>query len=469
MITIKNQQGVAILMIMTSIALLAFLLAEFTYDTKLNKVKIYNLQDKFQARLNAESGLKFALAKLKIYKEARNLYEKNTNNVQSYISVDKLESISTQPLYFPVEKSLLRNANILQRQAIEEFTKTVILKGKLNVSITPVNGLINVNNLRAPKSDPNAGANSENTNGPDNHNQESKDQDKNKKTTDAFIEDELRKLLEERIQERREKDEVFEMLYGNIDANLLVKELKFYVNSPSKFNDSEKGELENIYTTQNILPKHAPMASLSEMHLLVGWRDEILNMVINELTVHSASIIPLNKITGPQLKMLFSSITNEQIKEFFIYRDGGKDSEKDLTSTAHKLKTVDDFKTVMVDKLHIIDGGTFDQRMKEFKEAGIIFGGAGKLFKVTSTGEYERATVIIEAYVDLPIKPEVKKAKNPGNPGEAATPGQNDQDKSSDADGVTSHDGNNSTADDKNKEKSIMQFYGPRVIEMELI
>lgn len=468
----QNEQGIAILMIMTSISLLAFLLAEFTYDTKLNKIKIYNLQDKFQARLNAESGLKFAMAKLKIYKEARNIYEKNTNNVQSYISADKLENISTQPIYFPIEGALLQNANILQKQAILEFSKSVILKGKLSVFITPVNGLINVNNLRVPKVDPKANPDdNQNTQDPNPPNSpDTNEQDKNKKATDAFIEDELRKVLEARIQEKRESDEFFEMLYGNVNANLLVKELKFYVNTPSKFTDSEKGELENLYSTQNITPKHAPMASISEMHLLAGWKDEILKLVINELTVHSASIIPLNKITGPQLKMLFSNITNEQIKEFFIYRDGGKDDDQDISSTPHPLKTLEEFKNLIVDKLQVTDGGAFDLRIKEFKNAGIIFGGAGKLFKITSTGEYGRSNVTLEAYVDLPIKPELKKPKSGTNKADDSIPDTGTPDKNSDSNGVsTTNDGNNSSGDDKNKDKSIMQFFPPRVIEIELI
>ena len=73
----KRESGVAILMVMTSITILTFLLADFTFETKINKLRVYNQQDMTQARLNAEAGLTFALAKLRLYQEGFNLLEKN--------------------------------------------------------------------------------------------------------------------------------------------------------------------------------------------------------------------------------------------------------------------------------------------------------------------------------------------------------------------------------------------------------
>ena len=75
--SIKQERGVALLMVLSTITLLTYVLAEFTFETKLNKIKTQNLMDKLQSRLTAEAGVKFALAKLRIYGEAINLLEKN--------------------------------------------------------------------------------------------------------------------------------------------------------------------------------------------------------------------------------------------------------------------------------------------------------------------------------------------------------------------------------------------------------
>ena len=75
--TLNSNSGMALMMVIGVIALLTFLLADFTFETKLNKIKVYNQQDKIQARLNAESGINFALAKLRMYQEGRNKIEKD--------------------------------------------------------------------------------------------------------------------------------------------------------------------------------------------------------------------------------------------------------------------------------------------------------------------------------------------------------------------------------------------------------
>ena len=88
-------------LVMSSIALLTFLLATFTYNVSINKIKVYNEQDSMQARLNAESGLNFAISKLKLYKESFNLLEKN-ETMKSVLSPEKLEGLITEPFVFPL-------------------------------------------------------------------------------------------------------------------------------------------------------------------------------------------------------------------------------------------------------------------------------------------------------------------------------------------------------------------------------
>ncbi|NJN34696.1 MAG: hypothetical protein HC817_11050, partial [Saprospiraceae bacterium] len=75
--TISNQQGVAILMVLTAITILAAIMGDFTFETKINKLKSINIQDQAQAQLAAEAGLKLALVRLRLYKEAFNYLENN--------------------------------------------------------------------------------------------------------------------------------------------------------------------------------------------------------------------------------------------------------------------------------------------------------------------------------------------------------------------------------------------------------
>ena len=145
----SSQAGIAIVMVVTTIALLTFVLVQLVFETKLNKIKVYNYQDKAQARLNAEAGIRFALAKLRLYMVGRNLLETN-NNIKSTIKPSSLEQAVTTPFMYPIP--LMKSANIIQRTAIEEFSKNTLLVGKLSVEMRAVSGFLNPNNLRiAPK------------------------------------------------------------------------------------------------------------------------------------------------------------------------------------------------------------------------------------------------------------------------------------------------------------------------------
>ena len=453
---LNNNQGMAILMVMTAVTLLTFILAELTYETKLNKLKVYNLQDKIQARLSAESGLKFALAKLRIYQEGRNLIEKD-ENVRSMLKPSTIEKVVTQPFVYPIPTS--QSGSLIKKKLIDDFSKTILLRGELILSISPVSGFINPNNLRKVKK-----TNSEKDEDPsdrDRNRDEDRDRDQEeKKAPNLVVEQKLLELLNNAIEKRREKDELFATIYANIKPGLLIKELKFYVSDPEDFNDAERAEIEAMYLGSDITPKHAPLSSIDELYQLQGWDTEIVNLIKDQLTVHEATVIPLNKINEDQLKLLFPDITPNQTEEFFLHRNG--DPEKNIE--AEEFKSVEDFKKVIVDKIGVLNENSFNERVKEFEMAGLKLGVAGKLFKVVSTGKYNDFTYNMTAFVDLPIKPTPPKKKSKKT--DKKDPESNDQ-KEDDLDQPPNE--KEQDRDDKDKKKKVPEeLLRPRVIEVRI-
>ena len=144
----NNESGMAIIMVTTAVAILSFILADFTFETKLNKIRVENQVDRYQAKLNAEAGLRFALAKLKIYKEAWNTLEQNESLKQT-ISPSAAEKVVTMPFIYPIP--LPADSNIIQRNAVEEFEKNSLLRGSLSVIMTPLTGFLNPNSLKVVK------------------------------------------------------------------------------------------------------------------------------------------------------------------------------------------------------------------------------------------------------------------------------------------------------------------------------
>ena len=140
MIKKRSESGVAILLVMSAIMLLTILLANFSYDSELNKLKVYNSQDRAQARLNAEAGLQFAMLKLRLYQQARNTLEKN-KAIKDVLSEHKVQGLITQPFIFP--PPLPQSADLIQKNAVKDFVDSSVVDGHLAVSITPISGFLN--------------------------------------------------------------------------------------------------------------------------------------------------------------------------------------------------------------------------------------------------------------------------------------------------------------------------------------
>jgi len=410
------------MLVLGVITILTFLLADFTFETKLNKIKIYNQQDKIQARLNAESGLNFALAKLRLYQEGRNKIEKD-ENLKSAFPSSSLEEIIIQPFIYPIPIS--SKSNIIQRTALDEFTKKILFRGELSVTFTKLSGFLNPNGLRIlpPKKNNNPDAAAPGFPGgedgltpppPPATDPDDPDQKKAKgEKPDVIIEKKIVETLTRLLKDKSDSDEDFHTKYANLDPQALVKELKYYVNDSALFQDSSRPDIESKFAQKNITPKHAPLASIDELYLLPSWDDAIVDLIKDRLSVHEVSVISINEITIEDLKILFPGINNIQIEEFFKYRDGDEDKK----IKGKKFKNQEDFKAAVVTTLGIVTDSEFNERISELKQAGLTIDTSGKLYKVTSRGVFNNAVYNLIAYIDMPIKPTPPKKKLPNSPG----------------------------------------------------
>lgn len=384
----RNERGMAILMVISTIAILTFLLADFTFETKLNKIKIYNFQDREQAKLNAEAGMALAMAKLRLYRQAMNTLETNPS-VKEVLKPSLLENVVTQPFVYPLP--LPKDASSIQKEAINKFVEESVIQGQISLSIQAVSGFLNPNNLAVPIIDP------------DDQGQ----QPDPEKAPHAIIEKKFVEMLEKELQDERETNENYDLLYGDADPELLVKELKYVVNKPESLDDPLVGNVAAMYSDKEITPRHAPFTSIDELYTLLGWNDALVDLVKDRMTVHSVDVIPLNEMTADQLQLLFPEITPEQSEEFFKWRDGNAE----LGDEPHPFKDVSEFKDLVVGRLAIANESDYEARIKEFADVGIKLGVAGKLYKVVSKGIYNRSEYEITAWVDLPTAPEPVKPK----------------------------------------------------------
>ncbi|MBT3983342.1 MAG: hypothetical protein HOE90_18455 [Bacteriovoracaceae bacterium] len=392
---IKSDSGVALMMVLSAIAILTVVLATFTFDTKVNRLKIYNQQDRSQAKLNAEAGISLAMARLRLYKEGRNLLEKN-KDAKKVVKHEVLNFIWDQPFKYPID--LGEGANLIQKSALEEFEKETLVNGEMQVVITNESQKINLNLLRVKSA-----VSQNDPNGTDNSNTTDSSSNSSDGSTDVVnIDNELVKMLKQAMEEKKEDEkdgDRFSELFGHLDPEELIATIKYYVSDKESYDDHFVSAMPDKFDRISLQPKHGPMTSLSELYLLPDWADEIVELIKNSVTVHGAVTIDINKITDKTLKLLFPEMGEEQVEDFFKYRDGDEDG---LT---HYFETLDDFKTYITSTANVMTKAEFEKREKEFEKAGLKFGAKSSLFQIFSTGKYGRAEYTISSFVALPAKP----------------------------------------------------------------
>lgn len=409
--SLKSSRGIALVMVLGVIALLSYILLDFTFESKLNKMRVNNNDDKNIAKMNAEAGLRLSLAKLTIYQHAFNEIEKN-ETLKENLKGGELETAITLPfMYPPIE---LPGADIITRNAISEFGKSIILNGELMVSTSPVTGLLNPNLMRVKKLDQeNEKSKNENTPPDTNTENETIPVDVDQESLGDFIQTKLVESLQEIIDSHKESDEEFEAKFKNIEAKPLINELKYFISNEGEMDEADRADAQAKFMEKKIIPKRAPLTSLDELYLLPSWPDEIVDLFKGQLNVLNVGIIHINEINEGQLKIIFPKLSKQEVSDFFKHRDG--DPKKQ--TPPHPFKGEEDFKSYMT-STGGLEEKDFDERMQKLSKAGLTLGTVAKMFKVISQGKMGRSTYKITAIINMPYKKAPKKTK----PNESTTP-----------------------------------------------
>jgi type II secretory pathway component PulK len=439
----KNQDGIALMMVITAIVLLTTIMITFSFDSNVNKIKAYNIEDKGQAKLTAESGLQMAMARLRLYKEAFNYLEKN-DAAKSFATPEVINSIWNFPFIYPIPVS--KKMNQIQKDAINKFKENTFLQGNLKLTINNISNKINLNLLRVSLL---AQAEASQTT------QTNDDKDKTAQDENEFgVEAQITRSLKFSIERESLTDDVFQSKYFGLDPTILVNVIKVNISDPDSLQDDggAGAQFDQIAST----PKQAPFSIMSEMYTLPGWDDDLVKLVKGEFTVHGSIMIDLNKITDKMLRLLIPIITDEEVKEFFEYKDEPENPKY--------FNTKEDFKRYIVEIGNVVSSSEFDERMAKFEKQGLKFGPSPSLFKVIAVGNKGRSTYTITAYVSIPAKPlVVKKENNEANTNTT----ENENENENENDTTTENNNNNNTNDETKKdEKQKTQLLEPRIIEI---
>lgn len=443
---LNNQRGVALMMIMTAIILLMAIYGEFTFESKISRLKATNILDKSQAKLLAESGLQLAMTRLRLYKEAFNKVESNPS-AKNMVQGQLLNQLWEVPFIFPIPVG--GGANSAFKATVDKFSKETFLEGEMRVSIQNISNRLNLNMLRIDMTKFN----------PDPTVDDGQDETSiinmadNAILSDVSVDQSLVFLLKRLVDDKREKDEAFDDRYSGINYQTMLTNLKYYMSDyGSMFQDPLAPEAERSFSQIPLTPKFGPLGSASELYAIPGWNDELIELIQNEFSVYPNTQIDFNKITSNMLKILIPSMTDEDIREFFLWRDD-PERPKFVNNKA-------DFKRYIVDQERLMGETDFENRLKMFEQKGISFGSNPNLFKIVSEGSYNRSNYTLVAYVVLP-KNETTKAPGTGTnpPGTTTNPNNPNQPGTTGTSGTTTGTGT---------QNQSTQLLDPKIIEIQI-
>lgn len=384
---LSNESGIALLMVSTAIVILSVIMINFTYDTNVNKLQAYNIEEKTQAKLMAESGLKFAMIRMRLYKEAFNFLQKN-QSAKDMANQEVINSIWNFPFVYPVPIS--DSMNQVQKDSLKDFMESSLLDGNLQLTIQNISNRINLNMLRVSLLE-------RAKNG-----QSGTQQSAGEKDPAFSVESQLFKSLEYAVRKKSESDESFANQYMGVDIQRLVDVLVAYLSDP----DSTEKMVGNEFLDNDMKPKNAPMASFSEMYSLPLWTDDLVELISRDFTIHGGLMIDLNKVTAQTLRLLLPDLMDEDIEDFFKYKN---DPDNPIY-----FNTLDQFKKYWVEQANTISEEDFNKIFEKFEAQGIKFGPSPSIFQIISEGAKGRASYKLTAYVVIPAKPQPKpKAQDP--------------------------------------------------------
>lgn len=417
---LKDKRGIALFLVLSTLAVLAMLVGEFTYISQVNQRIAYDTADKIKAFYQAKSALKISLVRLKAYQNVIGLTkDKNMGSaVSSAVPKNILEQIWSFPLMFPIPTEL-PGISGLQKDAITKFNKDSGMEGNFTAVIESESSKYNLNLLLAqyvPKGA--AGATGATGGQPANNDDEGDGIDDGDDGIDtppaagatgatgaqAFSVEDARASLQEYLRQilaqKTEEDEDFAVEFRDFRLEDLMENIYAWVDGTYESRSSVRERL--------IAVKKGPFYSVSELHMIQPMDDKLYDLFSPHLTVMPTPGVNVNTLKEPVLRALLPQIQKEEAKDFFEFRDNPAEN--------NAFKAAEDFFTYVEKNIAAYQNSqAMEELKKDLDKRNIRIVTEESQFKITVRSQVQQATRVIEAWVELG-SPGQPSGSQPGQP-----------------------------------------------------
>lgn len=401
-----DESGIALFMVVASITVLSVIVTEFTYVAHVNSRATADSSDQIKAHYLAKTGFKLSLLRLRAYRELKSFGGEGSNLPK--VPKNILDQIWSFPFFYPIPAGA-PGLTVVMKDEIEKFQDESSLPGKFTATIESESNKIGINSLiaamaPAPAPSPSSRPNSRKRD--EERTRRDDETDAKKKKTAKYDVEEARKgfreLLARIFDEKFKKDPDFANEYRDLEIDELYDNILGWID----FTYQPK----NASGRQTIPYKRAPLYSLTELHMIHPVDDGIYNVLAENFTTLITPGINVNKIQEPMLRAILPGITDDEVIEFYKFRDS---VEEDNT-----FKSADEFYKYIEKNVATYRSSTsLDELKTSLQKQGIQLLVDEQIFKITVVAEVNKATRILEAWVTLE-DPKNKKKTAAGGPAE---------------------------------------------------
>jgi type II secretory pathway component PulK len=429
----SDRRGVALMMVMGALAVLTVLVSEFTYIAQVNQRMAYDGLDQLKALYLAKSGFKLSLLRLKGYQQVKAFIDANSKSKSSGpaaagVGLPKsiLEKIWSFPFIFPLPTDI-PGLSMTDKEAIDKFQGSSGLEGHFTAQIDSESAKYNLNMILAGFAPTGAagatgasgatgptgraGAPAAGTPGATGTSGSTGATGGTGAAFDAEkARQSLRDYLEQTIVNKSEADPDFATEYRDLRMPELTDSVIAWADRAY--------ERKDVPANADAYPplKQAPYYSLSELHMVPPMDDKLYDVLAPGLTVSATPGINVNSMPANVLKALVPKMTDDEVKEFYVFRD---DPEQD-----NFFKSADDFLKYLQDKVQAFNQDQNEVRrfQENLSQRGIRLVTDEDHFKITVQAQVNQVTRLLEAWVTLSAP---KPTTGTGAAAGTGTPGAN--------------------------------------------
>lgn len=398
----KKDSGIALAMVLAAIAVLSILVTEFTYIAQVNQKMAFDGLDQVRAHYLAKSGLKLSLLRLKAYQNVKGYVQSlgaaNPGTAtETGIPKGLLDKIWSFPFIYPIPNTI-PGLSLGDKELLEKFQKESSLEGSFSATIQSESSRYNLNMILAsfvPKKTTAPPPGTPPANTPTNVPQPQPSFDP------EAARESLAQYLGQLIQAKADSDPSFASEYRDFHVEDLVDSIAAWADPLY--------ERKNNKFKEPFSSKRAPFYHLSELHMVPGIDDRLFELFAPTLTVSTTPGLNVNTMQEQTLRALVPGITDDEVKEFFKFRDS--EEEDNL----FKEPTGADFFTYLQNSIGAFHKST--EEIKSFREGldkrNIRIVVDESEFKITVRAEVNQSSRTIEAWVTLNAPQAAKKGTPP--------------------------------------------------------